>query len=52
MLSSWYDQSLPPMRPNPPIHLLSVSYMLKPAAQSLEGTDTFAVALTSGANLL
>lgn len=52
MLSSWYHKSLPSMRPNPPIHLLSVSYILHPEAQSLGGTDTFAVALTSRGNLL
>lgn len=42
----------PPMRPNPPTRLLYVSNTTFPKSQSLNGTDTFAVALTNAANLL
>lgn len=52
MLSSWYRKLSPPMRPNPPIRLLYVSYTTFPKSQSLNGTDTSAVALTNSANLL
>lgn len=52
VLSSWYRKSSPPMRPNSPTRPLYVSSTTFPKSQSLNGTDTFAVALTNVANLL